>query len=56
MRVVKDWNRLPGEIVESAPMEMLKVCLEMAPSTSEQVGWTTLSPEVASHLCHAVIL
>ena len=62
LRVVKQRNRLPREAVDSPCLEVLKIQLDMALGsplclTLLWVGcWTTLSPEVSSHLSQSGIV
>jgi len=47
MRVVKDWNRLPREAVDSASLEAFKVRLDGALSS---LSWLKTSPLTAGIL------
>lgn len=56
------WHRLPRELVESPPLEILKTWLDMAQSNLlyltllVQWDWARWSPEVTSSLNHSVFL
>jgi len=40
VRVVKHWNRMPREVLESPSLEIIKTQLDIALSYSEKQGWS----------------
>jgi len=60
MRVVKHWDRLPGEVADAPPLETFKTKLDRALSNlcpcSMQGGWARCTLKVPSSSCYSIIL